>query len=65
MILKHVLIILFALPLYVFGQNSGFRFPRDTSFSVWSAGQNIQHDFPDDCRKEIIVTVEKRIVGLS
>ena len=47
MILKHVLIILFAFPLYVVGQNSGFRFPRDTSFSVWSAGQNIQHDFPD------------------
>ncbi len=45
--LKVPLAVLLLIPVFAFGQKPDFQFPRDTSFTVWSAGQKIKKDFPD------------------
>jgi pectinesterase len=43
---KFKLLLLFWIPMIAFGQNPTLDFPRDTSFTVWSAGQKIKKEFP-------------------
>ncbi|MBW6534038.1 MAG: alpha/beta hydrolase [Mariniphaga sp.] len=45
--LNSFLILLFLLPVIVYGQTPKNDFPRDTSFSVRSAGENIKKEFPN------------------
>ena len=45
--IKTILILLFTFPCFVSGQKTEVDFPRDTSFTVWSAGQKIKNDFPN------------------
>jgi len=40
------LVILLVIPVFVTGQTPKYDFPRDTSFTVWSAAENIRKDFP-------------------
>jgi pectinesterase len=42
----HLLFLIF-LPALLSGQNPTFEYPRDTSFTVWSAGENIKKEFPE------------------
>jgi len=44
----RLLIISFILNVFfVFGQENVEQIPRDTSFTVWSAGQKIKKEFPE------------------
>lgn len=45
--MRLLIIFLFVIPCVGFSQKGNVDFPRDTSFSVWSAGQKIAKDFPD------------------
>lgn len=45
--IKTFLILLFIFPGFVSGQKKEVDFLRDTSFTVWSAGQKIKNDFPN------------------
>lgn len=44
-ILTLLMLVLF-IPIFISGQSKTVEFPRDTSFTVWSAGQKIKKDFP-------------------
>lgn len=43
--MKQTFLFFFLIPIFVIGQTQSFDFPRDTSFSVWSAAQKIKKDF--------------------
>jgi len=45
--MKQLFVLLLALPFVGFSQKREVNFPRDTTFSVWSAGQKIKKNFPD------------------
>lgn len=66
---KLFLILFFTIPALTVGQNNAVDFPRDTSFSVWSAGDKIKKDFPQAAAvKEftsLTIQNEKNIVYYS
>jgi len=44
--MKLLFILFLILPFFCFSQKRNVDFPRDTTFSVWSAGEKIKNEFP-------------------
>lgn len=44
--MKRAFLFFLLIPFFVVGQSNLFDYPRDTSYSIWSAAQKIKKDFP-------------------